>query len=69
MLLLGFIFNGFFFKKTSINAIKCSTGKSNFLFTFLGAGEGLFVFVNSSHLCCTVYGFLGIFQINSVSYI
>lgn len=30
---------------------------------------GLFVFVHSNHLSCTVRGFLGIFQINSVSYI
>lgn len=43
---LAFIFNLFFLKKkTSINAIKRSAGKSNFLFIFLRAKEGLFVFI------------------------
>jgi hypothetical protein len=44
-------------------------GNLTFYLHFQGLGEGLFAFVNSSYLSCTVNHFLGIFQINSVSYI
>lgn len=59
-------FSTFFFK-TSINAIKRSAGKSNFLFNSSGPGRVCLFLFNCRPWSGTVYGFLGIFQINSVS--
>lgn len=55
--------------KTSINANKRSAGKSNFLFNFSGPGRVCLFLFNCRPWSGTAYGFLGIFQINSVSYI